>query len=275
MVVRFGTSGNCPNFFKSEFRKSTLNAPEWINSIGLNAYERLMTYGARMKEEDAIELGKRAKGFDVKLSVHAPYYIVFTSEKQRIIANSINEFNKTIYLSGLMGAKRIVFHPGFGRDFNKVIRNLKIIEKDKSKDIKVMPETMGKICQLGDLNEVITICENTECVPCIDFAHLHARTFGGLKEEETFRRIICKIEKRLGKEVVKDLHCHFYPVEFNEKGEKKHRAVTEKDFHPQFKNFVSIIKEFNMTPTLISESFDSQDVGALEMKNMLERIHYI
>lgn len=87
MTIRFGTSGNPPNFFLSKFGKDRINAVDWINSIGLNAYERLMTYGARMKEEDAAELGRRAKKYDVSLSVHAPYYIVFTSDKEMVVKN--------------------------------------------------------------------------------------------------------------------------------------------------------------------------------------------
>jgi len=272
MKIRFGTSGNPPNFFASEFGKDRLNAPNWIKLIGLNAYERMMTYGARMKEEAAMELGKRAKKLDIELSVHGPYYIVLNSKKPQVIKNSINEMLKTIYLANLMNARKIVFHPGFGRDYKKVINALKIIEKDKPKDVKILPETMGKISQLGDLNEVLIICENTESDPCIDFGHLHARTLGSLKEKEDFRKILIEVEKRLGKEKLKKLHCHFYPVEFTDKGEKTHRAVMEKDVFPRFEPFAELIKEFKMEPTLISESKNSQDIGALHMKKIMEKL---
>jgi len=272
MTIRFGTSGNPPNFFKSEFGKNRVNAPDWINSIGLNAYERMMTYGARMKEEDAIEMGKRAKKLNIKLSVHAPYYIVPTSDKPKVIKNSINEMLKTIHLSKLMGAKSIVFHPGFGSDVKKAIKFVKEVEKKKPEDIKLLPETMGKICQLGSLNDVIEICKNTECLPCIDFGHLHARSLGKLKGKRQFREVLMKIKKELGNNVLKNLHCHFYPVDFTEKGEKMHRAVTEKNVYPVFEPFAELIKEFKMEPTLISESRDSQDTGALQMKKTMEMI---
>lgn len=271
MKIRFGTSGNPPNFFKSEFGKNRVNAPDWINSIGLNAYERMMTYGARMREEDAVELGKRAKRHDIALSVHAPYYIVFTSEKSRVVKNSINEMLKTIHLSGLIGAKKIIFHPGFGEDVNKVIRSLKVIEKDKPEHIKILPETMGKKSQLGSLNHVLVICENTGCLPCIDFGHLHARNLGSLKEKEDFKKILIEIENRLGRKALKNLHCHFYPVDFTDKGEKVHRAVTEKNVFPRFEPFAEIITEFKIYPTLISESRDSQDIGALHMQSVMKK----
>ncbi|MBU3940810.1 MAG: hypothetical protein KKH88_02720 [Nanoarchaeota archaeon] len=141
--------------------------------------------------------------------------------------------------------------------------------------LTILPETMGKISQLGSLNEVITICENTECKPCIDFGHLHARNLGTLKDEKNFKNILTQIEKRLGNSTLKNLHCHFYPVEYTEKGEKRHRAVMEKNVFPQFKHFANLIKEFKMHPTLISESRDSQDIGALNMKKTMSKLNWI
>lgn len=180
---------------------------------------------------------------------------------------------KTTHLAEIMGAKKVVFHPGFGRDFKKVISNLKIVEKDKPKNVIILPEIMGKISQLGDLNEVINICENTQSEPCIDFGHLHARTLGSLKEKEDFRKVLDEIEKRLGGDVLRRLHCHFYPVEYTDKGEKVHRAVMEKEFPPHFSPFAELIKEYKMEPTLISESKNSQDIGALHMQDVIRRLN--
>ena len=273
MKIRFGPAGNPINFFKSDLRKDRLNAPVWCRSIGLNANERQMTYGARMKEEDAIRFGKLAKKHDVALSVHGPYYVVLTSDKPQVFKNSIAELIKTAHLAKLMGADKVVFHPGFGRDIRKVVEGLKEVEAQKDKSVKILPETMGKISQLGSLNEILEICENTESEPCIDFGHLHARNLGSLKEKKDFREILNEIEKRLGKRVLRRLHCHFYPVDFTDKGEKVHRAVTEKNVFPQFLPFAELIKEYNMKPTLISESKNSQDIGALHMRDIMERLN--
>ena len=125
MEIKYGTSGNPPNFFSSPFGKDRQNAADWISSIGLNAYERMMTYGARMKEEDAVRFGKRAKKLGVALSIHAPYYIVLTSTSQKVLNNFIKEMIKTTHLASLMGCKKVIFHPGFGDDVKKVIKNLK------------------------------------------------------------------------------------------------------------------------------------------------------
>lgn len=271
-AVRFGTSGNPPNFFKSKFGKDRANAVDWIKSIGLNAYEYMMTYGARTREDKAKYIGERGKKLDVEISVHGPYYVVLTSDKEKVIANSIKEMVKTLRLAEMMGAKKVVLHPGFNTQnaLAKCIGGLKEVMKIYGGKTKILPETMGKLSQLGSLNEVMEICRELGTVPCIDFGHLYARSMGGLKTKDDFRKIIIKIEKELGKKVIKNLHCHFYPVDFGEKGEIKHRAVTEKNVFPRFFDFAPVIKEFGMKPTLISESRDSQDIGALQMQRMLK-----
>jgi len=271
MKTRFGTSGNPPNFFKSEYGGDRINAIDWIKSVNLNAYEYMMTYGARASEEKAKYLAKKSKKLDVKISVHGPYYVVLTSDKNQVRENSVKELVKTLKLSEIMNAEKVVFHPGFRQDnaLKKCINGIKEVMRIYDGKTRILPETAGRISQLGNLKEIIKICEKTGCEPCIDFAHIHATTNGSLKNEGEFKKIITEIEKNLGNKVVKRLHCHFYPTEFTERGEKVHRAVMEKDVFPRFIDFAPIIKEFNMKPTLISESKDSQDIGALQMKRIL------
>jgi len=277
-IIHYGTSGNPPNFFKSKWGKDRRNALDWINSIGLNAYEYTMTHGARIKEEKAEYLKQKAKEFGIKMSVHGPYYVVLTSDKKRVYDNSIIELLKTMRLSKIMGSDKVIFHPGFKKlghleSLKQCIIGLKkVIKEFGDNTVKVLPETTGKICQLGNLEDIINICEQTECIPCIDFGHLHARNLGSLKSKEDIRKILVEIEKRLGKKTIKNLHCHFYPIEYTDKGEKVHRAFFEKEFYPKFEHYAPLIKEFNMAPTLISESKNSQDLGALHMKKVLEKI---
>jgi deoxyribonuclease IV len=270
--IRFGTSGNPPNFFKSKFGKDRKRAVDWIKDIGLNHYELLMTYGARTKPEVAEWIGERARELGVSLSVHAPYYVVLSSHKKEVRENSIKELVKTLKLAELMGAKGVVFHPGFN-NHNKALENcikgIKEVKKIYKGKVKILPETMGLKNQLGSLEEIIEICLKAGCEPCIDFAHVHAKEGGSLDSEEKIKKVLFKIKNKLGKNILRNLHCHFYPVEYSEKGEKKHRAYNEKEFHPLFENFAPLIKKFNMAPTLVSESRDSQDLAALEMKKLI------
>jgi len=273
--IRFGTSGNPPNFLKSKYKKKNYFIIDWLKELGLNAYEVLMTYGARITDERLEYLSERSKELDIALSVHAPYYVVLTSEDQKVRENSVKELIKTLNYADKLGTQRVVLHPGVKNKpyaLKLCIDGLKEVYSQYSGNAIVRPETMGKKSQLGSLDDVLEICREVGLKPCIDFAHLHARDLGILYKEEDFRNVIIRIENVLGREGYKDLHCHFYPVEYTDKGEKVHRAVMEQNVYPQFKYFAPIIKEFNIKPFLISESHDSQDIGALEMKEILSKI---
>jgi len=287
-IIKIGTSGIPPNFWKTEFSKgkdSRVNMPLWIHDIGLNAYEVLYTYGARMREENALKIKENAEKNNIWLTVHAAYYVVLTSIDLNGIKRSQGELLKAIKLADLMNAHNVILHPGYyGEDPIKArerfILNLKpVVAEMKELGInkpKISPEIGGKKSQLGSLDDIITICENVECtVPCIDFAHLHARENGSLKTTERYTQIFNEIEKRLGKEVLKKLHCHFYPVDYTIKGEKVHKAYNEKEYYPHFEEFADTIKEYKMKPTIISESHDSQDLAGFEMKKYLKKINYL
>ena len=171
-----------------------------------------------------------------------------------------------------MGAEKVVFHPGFKnheKAMENCIRGIKEVKKKYKGNVKLLPETMGLKSQLGSLQEVLQICIQTNTEPCIDFAHVHAREGGVLRDKESIKQVLLEIKKKLGEDALKRLHCHFYPVEYTEKGEKKHRAYNEKGFYPSSKDFVLVIKELDLQPTIISESRDSQDLAALEIKQLL------
>lgn len=277
MKMHFGIAGNPVNLLKSEFAKDKFGILPWTHKLGLNAQERQMTYGARMKEEDALEFGKIARKFDIALSIHGPYYVVLTSKKNEIVEKSIKELVKTTRLAGLMGAKKVVVHPGHysSRSPQEVMKmfleNIKKVEEDKEKGVTIHPEVMGKPSQFGGVDEIIEICEKTECKPCIDWGHFYARNLGNLNGKPAFRKVLENVENHLGTGVLKNLHCHFSPIEVGEKGEKKHRAVMEKGAEPKFGPLADLIKEFKIYPTLISESMNSQDIGALEMKEEMKK----
>ncbi len=273
LETHYGTSGTPPNFFKSKLGKKRVNAVEWVSSIGLNAYEYLMTYGAKTAPEVAEQIGKKAKELGIALSVHTPYYIVFTSEKEGVFENSVKEMVKTLNLAEIMGAEKIIFHPGFhnsGNPIDRIVKGIKEVKKRYKGPVKILPETMGKFSQVGSLDEILEICRRTGCEPCLDFGHIHSRG-GILNSAKDFKSLLLKVKKQIGMKKLKKVHCHFYPVEFNSKGEKKHRAYFEEEYLPKFEHFLPVIKEFKMTPTLISESRDSQDGGALYMKKLMGR----
>ena len=132
---------------------------------------------------------------------------------------------------------------------------------------------MGKINQLGTLEEVIALCELDErLIPCIDFGHLNARTLGEVNSKEAFKQIIDEIGNRLGEYRQKHFHSHFSKIEYTKGGEKKHLTFEDSIFGPDPTPLMELLCEFDLEPTIICESDGTQSEDALAMKNLyLER----
>jgi len=276
---RFGPAGVPPAF--RAMKAILADVPTLLHEEGLDAFEyQAVRWGAKpqIKREYAEKLGLEAKENDVWLSLHGSYFInfcggrdVIEASKQRLIACAT--------AAEWMKAHVVVFHPGFyGRRpqteaFRNCLESLKeVVESIRTlgaKNVKVGPETMGKPSQLGSLDEILSLCEGVEQTqPVIDWAHLHARDIGRFKTVEDFRRIIDEIEKRLGTEAIKSMHCHFTKVEFTDKGEKRHHIMDEVDYGPEFAMLAKVIAEFKLKPVIISES-PILDVDAIKMRDIL------
>jgi len=198
-----------------------------------------------------------------------------------IIEASKNRLIACATAADWMGAHLVVFHPGFyGKKCPEEALELciktigDIVESMRSLGItgvKLGPETTGKPSQLGSLAEVLTLCERLDSMePVIDWAHLHAREGGRMRTASDFRGVMDEIEKRLGSDAVRNLHCHFAHVEFTEKGEKRHHILDEVEYGPDFHHLATLIAEFDLKPVIISES-PILDVDAQKMRDMVLR----
>jgi deoxyribonuclease-4 len=282
MGIRFGPSGNSEEFY-AEGHKSSVEAPEWLASMGLSAYEYSCTKGVKIKEITASQIGDEAKKYGIALSIHAPYYINLASIEPEKRGKSIEYLLQSLTAARWMGAKRVVFHPGScGREdrqraLERVTETLKrtIDEADRRGlgDIVLCPETLGKKNQLGSLEEVLEMCRLDErLIPTIDFGHIHAYTGGGLKAYDDFDRVVEKIEGALGFERIKSLHVHFSRVEFTKGGEKKHWTFEDTQYGPEFIHLARVIIHRKLSPTVICESRGTMARDARKMKEIYESV---
>jgi len=135
-------------------------------------------------------------------------------------------------------------------------------------NVHICPEVMGKINQLGTLEEVMTLCGVDErLIPCVDFGHLNARTFGSLKNAEDFGRALDIIENSLGSERAKRFHIHFSKIQYTENGgEKCHLTFEDQIYGPDFEPLAEEMAKRGMTPVVICESAGTQAEDAAAMK---------
>ena len=136
-------------------------------------------------------------------------------------------------------------------------------------DIEICPETMGKIKQIGDLDEVIALCKLDErIVPAIDFGHLHARGCGAIQCEGDYAAILDKLEDGLGGYRAKHFHVHFSRIAFTNAGERMHKTFEDIEYGPDFAPLAKLIAERGLEPVVICESKGTMAEDALEMKTL-------
>ena len=150
--MRFGTAG-VPNCSKD---RSTIGGVRTIRELGLDAMEVQFVRGVKMGLDMARQVKEVAESLDVKLSVHAPYYVNLNADGEKL-SGSIERLKKTVEIGGIF-AKDIVFHPGYYLKrskevtFRRIRDNLKpIVEFAKDRGVMLRPETTGKPSQFGDL----------------------------------------------------------------------------------------------------------------------------
>ncbi|MBZ4644727.1 MAG: deoxyribonuclease [Petroclostridium sp.] len=278
MAAKFGPSGNSDIFYEQGY-KSSLQMPEWLKNMGLDAYEYQCSKGVNISEKTAKKLGENARAFGIELSVHAPYYINLASIEAEKREGSKRYIIETMTAARWMGAKRVVVHPGSCSKINReaALELAKDTLKEALKeadalgldDIHICPETLGKINQLGTLEEVMELCKIDErLIPTIDFGHIHARGLGCLVGKSDFEKVFDIIENSLGSERLKNFHSHFSRIEFTSGGEKKHWSFCDIEYGPEFEPVAEIVYKRNLSPVIICESRGTMAEDALELKKI-------
>lgn len=277
MSAKFGPAGNSDSFAKMGY-KTSLQVPEYIEKMGLDAFEYQCGRGVNIGLEKAAELGRLAAEKNIALSLHAPYYISMSSVEEEKRLNSINYILSSARAVNAMGGNRIIVHTGSCGKISReealslatdtMKKAVSALDSEGLSNIRICPETMGKINQLGTLDEVISLCLVDErIIPCIDFGHLNARTLGGLNSKEKFEEIFEKIENSLGVSRLREFHSHFSKIEYSAGGEKKHLTFADNTFGPDFEPMLDLVIKKNCSPTIICESDGTQAEDAKAMKD--------
>lgn len=277
MSAKFGPAGNAESFTKMGY-KNSLQVPEYLVQMGLDAFEYQCGRGVNIGLEKAQALGKIAAEKGIVLSLHAPYYISMSSLEAQKRDNSVNYILQSARAVNAMGGNRIVIHTGscgkLAREealtlaCDTMRKALAALDAEGLSHIRPCPETMGKLNQLGDLNEVLTLCELDERIlPCIDFGHLNARTHGAVNSAAAFVDILEQIENRLGASRLKEFHAHFSKIEYTAGGEKKHLTFADTFFGPEPEPLLEWIAKKQLSPVIICESAGTQAEDAKYMKD--------
>lgn len=276
----FGPGGNSESFY-AEGHKSTLEAPAWVASKGLDAYEYEAGRGVNTSAEVLRAIGEEAKKHGVLMSLHAPYFISLSGVEEEKRLKSISYIEKSLWAAELLGADTIVIHCGSASKISRseavslAIDTLeKTIETVGDTPIHLGIETMGKVNQLGTLEEVVEICKrDRHLYPVVDFGHMNARAIGGYYTDvDSYRRTFDYVGRELGDEIARTMHCHFSKIEYTGSGEKKHLTFADETFGPWFEPLAEAIVKENLAPRIICESDGTMAEDALYMKKCVEAL---
>ncbi len=265
MELFFGTAGT-PMSSKGN---DSLSGIERVRELGLGCMEIEFVRGVKMGRETAQKVYKKAKQLDIKLSVHAPYYINLNAGGE-ILVKSRERILSSARIGSICGARSVVIHAGFCKGSRKEVYEkikkelIAIVEhlKNESVVIALRIETMGRYSQFGTLDEVLAITEIEGVLPCIDFSHLHAIT-GKFNSFGEFSSVLAQVENKLGREGLENMHIHVSGIEYSDKGEKRHLVFDESDF--KYNELAQAFRDFDIKGVVISES-PNLETDALKLK---------
>jgi len=255
--------------------KGPSDAVERAAALGFDAMELQFVRQARMADEKAIAAGRKAKELGVLLSAHAPYYINLNSPDRGTVEKSKDWVLKTVRIAAKLGVSVVVVHAAAysGKKSedctDSVVKGLRqclnSIDREGLKDVSIGLETMGKRGTWGTIEEIGAVIEEVEgAVPVIDFAHLHARSGGGLSTKADFESVLTAVESYYHG----PLHCHFSCIEFTGAGERRHLPLSARQ--PDFSVLASVLKHKRYDVTVISETPEPEK-GAAEMRKLLKQ----
>jgi len=277
-MIKFGPSGNSESFY-AEGYSHTEQSAAFVKNRGLDCFEYSFGRGVRMSEEKAISIGEAFRAENIEISVHAPYFINFANPDDEMAAKSYGYVLDSAKACKLMGGKRIVFHPAAQGKATRedavalTLERLKVLRDyiylNSLEDMIFCPETMGKLAQIGTVEEVTQFClVDPVYVPCVDFGHINAREQGTLKTTADYKTRLEYMIEKLGYERMKHFHVHFSKIMYSVKGEIKHLTLEDDKYGPEFEPLAVALKDLKLEPYIVSESAGTQAEDALEMKKI-------
>ena len=267
---RFGPAGLSDSYPAKAFDPEGIAA--YTAGFGLTAFEYQCGRGVRLAHDKAAALGKACAARGIALSVHAPYYISMSSLEEEKRLHSIDYILQSCALVKALGGRRVIFHSGscgkqsreaaLEKALDTMRRTVEACDAAGFGDCILCPETMGKVNQLGTLDEVLALCGVDERItPCIDFGHLYARSQGtayaGDSAAADYAALLDKLQV-LGPERAAGFHAHFSRIAYTKGGEKCHLTLADTEYGPPHLPLLALLKERGLAPTIICESAGTQ-----------------
>lgn len=206
--------------------------------------------------DDLTDGGKLARELDVKLSMHAPYYMELLQEDE-MGDKSYNHLKWTLMIGKAMMAHRVISHTGFysGNKRDSLKKAVDIYGDISSKYSPedgypyIGVETTGKDEIFGTVPELMSLAKKVKNIePILNFPHVHSVNGGSLIEVKDFDAVISDFSKY----AKGDLYTEFAGVEYQEHNEDKLTAIKHGDL--KFETLAEALVDYDSDMTIISSS---------------------
>jgi deoxyribonuclease-4 len=272
MKIRFGPAG-IPLSCKGRTLKDGIRD---VSHLNLNAMEIQLIRAVGANISNLKEIGKVADELDVKLSVHAPYYMDFAGNKETV-ERSMENLKWSGILAAEMKAEVVTTHVAlYGKNskkatLEKVVENIRTIRNWYKKQ-KIKPqiglETSGHQKVFGSIDEVLEVCKRvSNTIPVINFAHIHAREYGILKKKDDFQSVFDRVRKAMK---TKKFYTHFSGVEHDNGNKKRCTPIKKGDM--RFDPLADCILDNKDFSIIIISGSPLLEHDAMYMKVILERV---
>ncbi|MDR0821298.1 MAG: TIM barrel protein [Oscillospiraceae bacterium] len=281
--IIFAPGGNSLSFAGRSFPE---DLPAYLARFELNGYEIECGRGFNVSAKTYSTLPSLAAHHGIYLTLHAPYYISLSSESEETRDKSVQWLVDSARVAKRLSANKVVVHSGSCAKMTRehalelskdtLLRAKEKMNQENITDIIICPETMGKINQIGTLEETLELAAlDDSFLPCVDFGHLNARSLGGVRTVNDYKKMFDLCEEKLGFERAASMHIHFSKVMYTVGGEKMHLKFDDMQYGPDFKPMLDEIKRRGYKPSIVCESSGTQAEDCKIMKDYYESINLI
>jgi len=187
----------------------------------------------------------------------------------RKFSSAVGALDRSAGIAKASGAEIVVFHPGFLLERSREDALAAVVEQlgtlrerleQKERAVSFGVEVMGRVRDLGSLEDVLEISRRTEWVrPVLDFAHMHATSDGAFLDAALFSAALADADDVL--EPGAPFHIHFSDIAFANRNETKHLPYGEGTLRAE--PLRDALVHFDRPATVISESPDEASSQAI------------
>lgn len=223
-MIHFGVSG---------VPAEGLGDDEFLDGLverGHTAYELAFVKGFPWDEQRCGRFGEAAIGRGIQLSVHAPYFAILTVEEDDKARQCLAALEHTMKLGRALGSRVICAHTGHvgersPEELTDLVRTRleRIGPKVEKLGVGLGLETAGTDRAFGSLGDIAVFASEFSFVrPVVDWAHLHAKTGGGLTSKQAFATVLGFIRDTFPAFMIDPLQAQFTDNLVGGHGEVRH-----------------------------------------------------